>query len=359
MSERISVLLVGYGLAGRVFHAPLIEVTSGLSLDGIVTSNAERTIQAREQHPEAQVYASLDEALAHGFDLVVVATPNVTHVPYTRQALTAGAHVVLDKPVAASAQEAADLAALAEEKERLLIPFQNRRWDSDFLTASKAAHSGVLGMIHRFDSHIDRMRVVPKVGWRESADPADLGGMLYDLGAHAIDQALALMGPVTRVSASVRSVRPLDPTDDDVVLLLTHDSGAISVVTVSQVAAFGDPRMTLLGTHGGFRVHATDTQEAVLRTGTLPGPEWGVEPAGTDATLRVFDDDSVVTETRVPMEPGAWPEFYRAVAAAVRGEQAPPVLISDVIESMRVMDAARTAGATGTTVTLDPPAGHA
>lgn len=355
----LSTLVVGYGLAGRVFHAPLISATAGLSLDGIVTSNAERTIQARERYPQAEVFASLDDALARGFDLVAIATPNVTHVPFTEQALRAGCHVVLDKPVAPSAETAADLAARADAQERLLIPFQNRRWDSDFLTASRVAQSGVLGMIHRFESHIDRMRVVPKAGWRGSADPADLGGMLYDLGAHAIDQAVALMGPVTRVSASVRSVRPLDPTDDDVVLLLTHDSGAVSVVSVSQVAAFTDPRMTLLGTHGGLRVHATDSQEEVLRTEAVPGPEWGVEPAGTDATLRVFDDDSVVTETRVPMERGDWPYFYRTVASAIDGQTPPPVLIADVIQSMRVMDAAREAGATGTTVTLDPPAGHA
>jgi scyllo-inositol 2-dehydrogenase (NADP+) len=359
MTAPTSVLLVGYGLAGRVFHAPLISVVPTLSIEGIVTSNAERTIQAREQHPGAEVFSSLDAALEREFDLVVVATPNVTHAPYAEQALRAGSHVVLDKPVAANADVAAGLAAIADEQERLLIPFQNRRWDSDFLTAAKAATGGALGMIHRFESHIDRMRVVPKAGWRGSADPADLGGMLYDLGAHAIDQAVGLMGPVTRVSASVRSVRPLDPTDDDVVMLLTHDSGAVSIVTVSQVAAFGEPRMTLLGTHGGFRVHATDTQEAVLRTGVLPGADWGIEPAGTDATLRVFNDDSAMTETRVPMEPGAWPHFYEAAAAAVRGEGAPPVLMSDVIQSMRVMDAAREAGAAGTTVSLDPPAGHA
>ncbi len=355
----LSTLVVGYGLAGRVFHAPLISAEPGLSLDGIVTSNAERTIQARERYPQVEVFSSLDAALEQGFDLVAVGTPNVTHVPFTEQALRAGCHVVLDKPVAANAQEAAALAALADEQGRLLVPFQNRRWDSDFLTASRIAHSGALGMIHRLESHIDRMRVVPKAGWRGSADPVDLGGMLYDLGAHAIDQALALMGPVTRVSASVRSVRPLDPTDDDVVMLLTHDSGAISIVTVSQVAAFGDPRITLLGTHGGLRVHATDTQEDVLRTGVTPGGDWGAEPVGTDATLRVFDDDSVVTETRVPMERGDWPSFYREVAAAVRGDAPPPVLISDVIQSMRVMDAARESGATGATVTLDPPAGHA
>jgi len=359
MTSSHSVLLVGYGLAGRVFHAPLISATSTLTLNGIVTSNAERTIQARQDHPDAEVHASLDEALDHQFDLVVIATANATHVDYARRALVAGSHVVLDKPVAADARQAQELADLAQAQGRLLIPFQNRRWDSDFLTAKRVAASGALGQVHRFESTIGRMRVVPKAGWRGSADPADLGGMLYDLGAHVVDQALALMGPVVRVAATVRSVRPLDPTDDDVVLLLTHESGAVSLLCVSQVAAFAEPRMTLLGTHGGLRIHSSDTQEEVLRSGTIPGDEWGAEPAGTEATLRVFNDDSVPEETSVMLEHGRWPEFYNATAAAMSGIGRPPVTIDDVISSMRVIDAARLAGTTNTTVTIDPPAGHA
>lgn len=359
MSADLSVLLVGYGLAGRVFHSPLIRATPGLTVTGIVTANAERSVQAHEDHPEATVYADISTALRSSFDLAVIASANVTHVPYAQAALEAGHHVVLDKPVAGTAEAAADLAARADEADRLLIPFQNRRWDSDFLTAQRVAERGRLGLVHRFESHIDRMRVVPKAGWRGSPDPADLGGMLLDLGAHLVDQALSLMGPAVSVSATVRSVRPLDPTDDDVVLLITHDSGGVSVLSASQIAGFGEPRMTLLGTHGALRVIHSDTQEDVLRTGALPNDDWGREPTGSEAVLRTFTDDNVLTEVHVPLEHGAWPTFYRQVADAVRGQGEPPVLFSDAVQNLRVLDAARTAGTTATTVTLDPPASHA
>jgi scyllo-inositol 2-dehydrogenase (NADP+) len=355
----MSVLLVGYGLAGRVFHAPLISAVPALDLRGIVTSNAERSVQAHQDHPNAEIYSSLDEALTTSFDLVVIATANVTHVPFAELALSAGAHVVVDKPLAADADQAQALADLAASRGLLAVPFQNRRWDSDFLTARRVVESGALGFVHRFESRIDRMRVVPKQGWRGSPDPADLGGMLYDLGSHLVDQSLALMGPAVQVAATVRSVRPLDPTDDDVTLLLTHESGAISVLTASQISAFPGPRMTVLGTHGGLRIDASDTQEDILRTGIVPSLDWGVEPETSAATLRTFDDDNRATESRMPLEHGNWPNFYRCLAAAMSGESAAPVSMTDAVATLRVLDAARVSGATGTTVGLNPPAGHA
>jgi predicted dehydrogenase len=358
MASDLSVLLVGYGLAGRVFHAPLITAAPGLSLDGIVTSNPERSIEAQAAHPEARLFPSIEDALPAGFDLVVIATANITHLPFALQALASGSSVVVDKPVAGTAGEAQALAEAAREAGLLVIPFQNRRWDSDFLTAQRILESGVLGMVHRFESRIDRMRVVPKPGWRGSADPADLGGMLYDLGSHLVDQALALMGPAVSVCATVRSVRPTDPTDDDVVLLITHDSGGVSVLSASQISAFSDPRMTVLGTRGGLRIHHADSQEDVLRTGVIPDEGWGVESDAHAAVLRTFDDHSAPTETRVPLERGRWPEFYRRVERTLRREGPPPVLMEDAVATVRVLDAARTSGTLRTTVTLDPPAGH-
>ena len=354
----LNVLIVGYGLAGRVFHGPLIAATPGLTVGGIVTSDPERAEQAGRDHPGALVLPDLAAALSRGFDIVVVASANITHVPYAEQALRAGAHVVVDKPIAADAGQAEALALLAEQHRRLVVPFQNRRWDSDFLTALRVAESGVLGMVHRFESRMDRMRVVPKPGWRGSADPADLGGMLYDLGAHLVDQALMLMGPAVSVSATVRSVRPLDPTDDDVVVLITHDDGGVSVLSASQVSAFGDQRMALLGTRGGLRIRHGDTQEDVLRRGVIPGEDWGAEPDEHAAILRTFDDDNVASEQDVPLERGRWPEFYRSLEDAIRDGSPPPVSIRDVVATMRVLDAARTSGAGSTTVILGPPAGH-
>lgn len=355
----LSVVLLGYGLGGRVFHAPLIRAVPGLSLDGIVTSDADRQLQARAAHPGAAIYDTADAAWAGDHDLAVISTANVTHVPLTEAALGNGLHVVIDKPMAPSAPVAQLLARRAESMGLRIIPFQNRRWDSDFRTALQVARDGSIGTMHRFESNIQRMRVVPKPGWRNSTDPADMGGMLYDLGAHLVDQALLLMGPVVRVSATVRSVRVSGGTDDDVLIELDHESGAVSQLAASQIGAFDTPRLTLLGTRGGLRIDASDTQEPELAAGHDPAePDWGREPATSAALLRTYDDANALTEERVPLTRGEWPAFYLGVERALRGSAEPPVAVDDVIANLRVLDAAREAGLSGSSVRLDPPAGH-
>lgn len=358
-AEPVSVVLLGYGLGGRVFHAPLIRTTPGLSLHAIVTANPERATQARTDNPGVAIYPGPDAAWTGGHRLAVISTANSTHVPYARAALTAGLDVVLDKPIAPDAATARQLADLAARTGRHLIPFQNRRWDSDMATVVAVARGNRIGAIHRFESRIERLRVQPKPGWKSSKDPADMAGVLYDFGAHAVDQALMLLGPVSTVAATVRSVRPTDPTDDDAVLMLTHVSGAVSMIVLSQVGAFGAPRMALLGTRGGLRIDASDSQEQALAAGRDPSdPAWGVEPSGTEANLRTVDDSGAVLDSVQALEPGRWPEFYRGVARALAGQAPDPVDIEDVVANMRVLDAARVAGTTGTTVRLDPPAGH-
>jgi predicted dehydrogenase len=354
----LSVVVVGYGLGGRVFHAPLVGVTPGLSLDAIVTSHPDRRRAALEAYPGITLYASADEAWSAGHDLATISTANVTHVPFTAAALRTRHHVVLDKPIAPTAAAAIRLRDISADNDRLLIPFQNRRWDSDFLTARSVAAAGSIGRLHRFESRMDRMRVVPRPGWKNSTRPEDMGGILYDLGAHVVDQALQLMGPVSTVVASARSVRAADGPDDDVLLLLTHASGAVSHLSVSQVSAFGEPRMTLYGTLGGLRIERGDSQEAALGAGGIAGEAtWGVEPRDSDAVLRTYEDN-VPTDAARPLERGDWPAFYRGVEAAIRGVDQPPVLIDDAIASQRVLDAARESVATGRAVRLDPPAVH-
>jgi predicted dehydrogenase len=355
----LSVVLVGYGLGGRVFHAPLISAAPGLSLDAIVTSNAERAAEARAAHPGVRIYPDVAQAWNGGHDIAAISTANITHVPYAAEALATGLHVVLDKPIAPTAESARALADVAATENRLLIPFQNRRWDSDIRTAQRVLADGHLGTVHRFESRIVKMRTKPKAGWRGSAAPEDMGGLLYDLGTHAIDQAMQLMGPVTTVAAWTRSIREGDPTDDDTTVILTHVSGAISIVTVSQVTAVAEPRMVLLGTRGGLRIDVADSQEPELAGGgDATSPDWGVRPPGTEALLRTYNDADEPTDELVALEPGAWPQFYAQVARAVRGEGPAPVDVADVIETLRVLDAARVAGSAGSVVTLDPPAAH-
>ncbi|MGW4157915.1 Gfo/Idh/MocA family protein, partial [Micromonospora chersina] len=235
----LRVGLVGYGLAGSVFHAPLIATTEGLALDTVITSNPERQRQARAEHPDVRVAASPDDLLARAgdLDLLVVASPNKTHVPLATAALKAGLPVVVDKPLAGTAAEARELAALAEERGLLLSVFQNRRWDNDFLTLRRLLDDGELGDVWRFESRFERWRPQTKGGWRESGDPAEIGGLLYDLGSHVVDQALVLFGPVTQVYAEAVVRRAGAETDDDTFLALTHANGVRSHLYVSATAA--------------------------------------------------------------------------------------------------------------------------
>lgn len=345
-----SVLLVGFGLGGRVYHAPLILAERGLSLDGIVTSSAERAAQARALAPAAAVYTSLDEALAAGHDLAVITTANIAHVPDAQVCLAAGMHVVLDKPIAPDLATATDLRDRASAAGRHLIPYQNRRWDTDTLTALRVRDSGRLGDVHRLVLRIDRMRPVPKPGWRSSATPEDLGGMLYDLGAHAFDQARVLLGPVVEAYARVRSVRRAGDPDDDVTAVLTHASGAVSIVTVSQAASFGDPRLLMLGTRGALRIIDPDPQEIALAAGVSPGPAGWYGEVGT-AELRTNDDDGTPHDELITLVPGDWPGFWRGVVMALDGGSS-PVPIDDVLQSVALLDAVRASGLSGQAVRL-------
>ena len=351
MSAR--VVLLGYGLAGRVFHAPLIDAEPDLDLVAVVTSDPERQAQARADLPGVEILETADQAWVSGADLAVVATANSAHVPQATAALTAGMHVVVDKPLAGSAREARALLDLAQAQGRQLHVFQNRRWDSEILTARRAIHDGLVGTPHRLESRFERWRPTPKGGWREEGPAEDLPGLLYDLGAHLVDQALHLLGPVDRVFASVRRVRPGVAADDDTQVVLEHVSGAVSILSVSSASAFTGPRLRLLGTGGGLWIDSLDTQEDALRAGRRPtDADWGTEA----------DDALVVTGSAPPRsitrERGDWPAYYRGVAASLRGEGAPPVDPRDVVEDLRVIEAAHESGRTGAAVVLDPPAGH-
>jgi len=338
----IRVGLIGYGLAGAVFHAPLVAATEGMRLAIVVTGNAERAEQARREHSGADIVASAERLWerAGELDLVVVASPNVTHVPFARTALENGLAAVVDKPFAATSAEAQGLADEARRRNLLLSVFQNRRWDGDFLTVRRLLAEGALGDVHRFESRFERWRPVPKEGWRESGDPAEAGGTLYDLGSHLIDQALVLWGPVARVYAEVDRRRPGVQVDDDAFVALEHASGVRSHLRMSAAAPEHDLRFRVLGSRAAYLKHGLDAQEAALREGTRPGAGWGAEPRERWGRLGAVDE-----WTPVPTEPGAWPAYYAGVAAAMRDGAPPPVDPADAVQGLRIIEAARRSAA--------------
>jgi predicted dehydrogenase len=333
--------LIGYGLAGSVFHAPLIATTEGLTLDTVVTASTERAAQARAEHPGVRVAASPDElwARAGELDLVVVASPNRTHVPLATAALEAGLAVVVDKPLAATAAEARELAALAERRGTALSVFQNRRWDGDFRTVRGLVERGELGDVQRFESRFERWRPRPKGGWRESGDPAEIGGLLYDLGSHLVDQALVLFGPAVSVYAEMDTRRAGAEADDDVFVALTHANGVRSHLWMSATAAQLGPRFRVLGSEAAYVKYGLDPQEAALREGRpLPVPEpeatWGRLGAGEEARA-------------VPTFPGDYPAFYATVAGG-----SVPVTAAEAAAALAVLEAAVQSARTGQVSTL-------
>lgn len=348
-SAEIRVGLIGYGLAGEAFHAPLIATTPGMRLAAVVTANAGRAARVRAAHPDAAVLDSAERLWerAGEIDLAVVASPNRSHVPLARAALEAGLAVVVDKPLAATAAEGRALAEEARRRGLFLTVFQNRRWDGDFLTLRRLLAGGALGEVHRFESRFERWRPEPKGGWRERGDPAEAGGVLYDLGSHLADQALVLFGPARQVYAEVARRREGVEADDDACVALTHASGVRSHLWVSLVAADYGPRMRVLGSRGAYVKHGLDVQEAALRAGGRPGPGWGEE--APEQWGRIGADEAWLP---IPTEPGAYPAFYAAVAAALRDGGPLPVDPMDAVATLEVLEAARRSSAEGVVITL-------
>ncbi|RVU24399.1 oxidoreductase [Streptomyces antnestii] len=357
----LRVGLVGYGLAGSVFHAPLIAATEGLVLDTVVTSNPERQAQARAEFGDGVRFAATPDELwprAGELDLIVIASPNKTHVSIATAALEAGLPVVVDKPLAGTAAEARGLAELAEKRGLLLSVFQNRRWDNDFLTLqhllADGELGGPLGDVWRFESRFERWRPQPKGGWRESGDPEEIGGLLYDLGSHVVDQALVLFGPAVSVYAESDVRRAGAAADDDTFIAITHANGVRSHLYVSATAAQLGPRFRVLGSQAGYVKYGLDPQEAALREGRRPAPgeSWGVEPEAMWG--RIGSGESPLTGGGRPVEtlPGAYPAYYAAIAAALRGTGENPVTAGQAAAALDVLEAARRSARDGVTVTL-------
>ena len=332
----LRTVLFGYGLGGRVFHAPLLEADPRYSLDVIVTSNPARAEAASAAHPDAAVVPSAEAALAlaGNLDLAVVSTPPVTHAPLGLAALSAGLNAVVDKPFAQSPEMARELMNAAAEQGRVLSVFQNRRWDGDFLTLRGLVERGELGTVSRFESRMESFKPVVTKVWKRESGANDGGGILFDLGPHLIDQALQLFGPAEPAYAEVRSRREGSGPDDDVIVVLQHASGVQSHLWMNSLAPQAGERFRVTGTKAAWTKRGVDPQEAQLDAGLLPGdPGYGVEePAswgqlGTDACSKA-----------VPTETGRYQDFYAGLAAAVLDGGELPV---DPAESLRGLEIIR------------------
>lgn len=347
----VRVGLIGYGLAGAVFHGPLIASVPGLRLVSVVTSNADRQRQARREHPGVDVLDHVGQLweAADEHDLVVVATANATHLPLGLAAVEAGLAVVVEKPLALTATEGRRLVTAARQQGVLLTVFHNRRWDGDLRTVRRLLGSDTLGRVHRFESRFERWRPAPRPGaWREQERSEAGGGLLLDLGSHLVDQALLLFGQPRTVYAEVDRRRASVQGDDDVFVALAHPGGVRAHLWASSLAAQRGPRLRVLGARGAYVKHGLDVQEELLRAGRRPTePAWGREPperwgsVGVGGELRKVETDA-----------GAYQVFYSRLAEALRSGGPPPVDPDDAVAVLTVLDAARASAASGMTVRL-------
>jgi scyllo-inositol 2-dehydrogenase (NADP+) len=311
----IRVALLGRGMAGTIFHAPLIRALPELELTSIAGAG-----------DAAAAIASPD------VDLVVIATPNTSHFPLARAALEAGKHVVVDKPFVTSVAEADALIELAAAKRRMLTVFHNRRWDGDFLTVRQLIDSGRLGEIALFEACWDRFRPAPKPGWRET--PVGGSGLLWDIGPHLIDQALLLFGAPDGISSDVAIQRDGAAVDDYFALALHYGSRRV-LLSASTLVAEPRPRFAVHGTGGSFVKHGLDPQEAALKLGLSAAPD----PA-QDGILTGADGG----REPVPTLPGRYLAFYEGVVAAIGDGAAPPVDPADARNGLKIIAEARSGG---------------
>lgn len=346
-SAPIRVGLVGYGYAGKTFHAPLIAATPGLRLHAVASSDAAKV---HADWPQIEVVPDAQTLIARSdIDLVVIATPNDTHAPLARAALGAGKHVVVDKPFALDLDEAREVIAVAREHDRLLSVFHNRRWDSDFLGVKQAIADGLLGRVVQFESHIDRFRPEVRARWREGAGRG--AGLWFDLGPHLIDQALQLFGMPERVQANLARQRAGALSEDWAHVVLEYSDGLRVILHASMLVADGSPRFVVHGERGSLIKRAADQQEAQLKAGIVPGSDgWGID---SDAML-FYDGNAPPHEIAAPL--GDQRQYYFGIERAVRGLGPNPVTAHDALVVMTVLETAQRSARDGRVLTLPPAA---
>jgi scyllo-inositol 2-dehydrogenase (NADP+) len=334
----IEVGLIGYGLAGRAFHAPVIRAVPGLHLAAILQRNGS---EAAENYPDVRIVRSLEELLAiKEIRLVVIATPNDTHYPFARQCLAADRDVVVDKPFTTTLEEAISLVQFAKDKGRLLTVYQNRRYDSDFQAIRQLVEAGTLGRIVRFETSYDRYRPQLKPGaWRETQRPGS--GILFDIAPHLLDHAMVLFGLPQAVTADVRIERENAAADDGFDIMLHYSNGLRAVLRSCILAAAPRPRFVLFGTRGSFVKQSFDPQEANLRRGFIPADTaWGAEPEENWGVLTVPSGDTF-EQRRIPSASCDYRNYYANVRDALLGRATLAVTREWSINVMRLLELAR------------------
>lgn len=343
--EAITTALIGFGFSARTFHLPFLQSLPVFRVTDVSTRQQDHLSllgEAVVHHTNADQLLDQSDA-----ELVIITSPNDSHFPLARQALEQGRHVVIDKPFVCSVAEGEELIELARRQQRLLSVFHNRRWDGDFLTLKALIASGRLGEIHQFESHFDRFRPEVRQRWREKSGRGT--GIWFDLGPHLVDQALQLFGHPEFLTARLAALRPGAEVTDYFHVQL-HYPGTEVILHSSPFCAAPNLRFQLHGSGGSYVKYGLDPQEGELIAGVTPtGAEWGKEAEAMWGQLHHAEECE-----NLPTQPGAYSQYYRELADALRGKGENPVSAEQALRVMEVIELAEQSSREGRRVALAP-----
>ena len=340
MHPPIRTGIIGFGMAGKVFHAPFISTLPGFELSKVSTSRPAVAEEIRKLYPATTVVPDAEAIIVdEAIDLVIIGTPNTEHLPLAKAALLAGKHVIVEKPFTVTSAEADVLIALAQQQQLILTVHHNRRWVADYKTVRKVIASGLLGRLATYEARYDRFRPALRPNaWREENTPG--AGILYDLGAHLIDQALQLFGLPGSLTAEVRIQRPGGKVDDFFELRLHYPDLYVSLHAGMLVRKPG-PFFNLHGDRGSFVKSGMDVQEEVLKAGGTPAntPDWGAEPEHLQGQI-LTEHEGLVLNGTIQSEKGSFQDFFINVQQAIRGEAALAVTPEQARDTIRIIELA-------------------
>jgi len=354
-----NVGVVGYGMSAKVFHIPLILVTPAFKLYSIVQRTPKPGDDASKDHPEAKIYHSAEEMFADpSIDVIVITTTPNTHFEFTKKALEAGKHVIVEKPFVPTSAEAQELVDVSKKTGKLICVYQNRRWDTDFLTVRKLIADDTLGRIVEFETHFDRIKIVKPETWKGTLSMDQAGGVIYDLGTHLIDQAYVLFGLPKTVTAIFSDQRADgSPEPDSFTVLLGYGPGGTLVTAKAGVLSIETEQLRywVRGAKGSFKKFHLDVQEDQLKAGFKPGDKgFGIESSKNSGNLTVLEDNKPTTSVVANVTPETYASLYSGFVKAIEGggESAVPVKATEARDVLKIIEAARESAKSGKSVSL-------
>ncbi|MEO6162374.1 MAG: Gfo/Idh/MocA family oxidoreductase [Pelobium sp.] len=336
MESKIKVGLMAYGMSGKIFHAPFFHAHEGFELRAVT----ERTKNdAAKDYPKIHTYRDVEALLAdESLELIVVNTPNFTHYEFAKATLNAGKHVLIEKPFSVSKAEAEELFSLGFRKGLKVLAYQNRRFDSDFMTVEKVVKSGKLGKITEAHIRFDRYRnEISLKGFKEKDVPG--AGIFYDLGAHMIDQAIALFGIPSEFDKTYGKYRPGTEVDDFAHAHLKYSNGLNVFLTTNMLVVKPQPAYTFYGSKGTLIKDRTDEQENQLQAGMKPTDTgYGKEKDDSEGHLFTFDDKGALKDEPLPSETGDYKLLFDEVYKAIRGDGNYFINQNDILGQLSILE---------------------